>query len=353
MSEQLLENVLQGIAIQGTVNNPSLVATNYYQYLANVLAPQLPKLESVDDSAMVGDGYSRVERNIYPYYFADKPWQISGELNDHISAILMHAGQGGAVVPTTRPGSVKDITSVASNSSVPKYFSLFRHLGGDNFIHGSMFVNNWSIQQEGEARPTFNSDLLGTGMFVDADALAAASFDENAMIVAPEYEHFHGARTVVSATDGVETYNWTSDGSLSSLAIESGNSGLITKRPGDPMSVTGDGRSGAYARLARIGKSTGMIKLKVDLGSSLREFKAMILRRKLTALTIKFLGFGKIGSTSDEFEYEIKSPVSQFTTIDGETDQDFGALSLEIRPLRDPVTKGRFTTRVRTNKTLI
>jgi len=44
---------------------------------------------------------------------------------------------------------------------------------------------------------------------------------------------------------------------------------------------------------------------------------------------------------------------SGFQMIEGETDQDYGALALNIQPLRDAVTKGYYTNRTRTNKTIV
>lgn len=350
----LLDEVVQAIAIQSAGNNPSLVASNYYKYLSNALPSQIPGNESVTDESMVGDGFSRVERNVFNYYWKMKELSISGLLNDHIAAILMNAWQGGAVTTTARTGGSKDISSVMNvSNSIPKLLAIFRKLGGERFIHSTLIPNNFSIQQEGEQQPTFNFDLLNTGHFVDSDALDTATFNESAIVDVPDYEYFHGAATSVIATDGVENYNWTQDGDLMSLSIEGSNGAQVARRPGDSFYVSGDRRSGAIARKYANSKTTGAIKLKVDLKSTLREFKTMIQNKKLTGLTFIFGGFNKIGSTNDYFEFEIKAPSSQFDMIEGDSDQDYGALSLNIRPLRDAVTKGRYTTRVRTNKTLI
>src|SRR4051794_6465741 len=132
MSEFLLENVNQAIAVHGTVNDPSLDGTDYYAFLANVMAPQILSLETVTDEEMVGDGYSRTLRNIRNYYWSSRPWTISGLLSDHIAAILMNAWQGGAVTTTARTSPSKDVAAVQNvSNSTPKLFSLYRHLGGE------------------------------------------------------------------------------------------------------------------------------------------------------------------------------------------------------------------------------
>src|SRR6476620_3083321 len=238
----LLESALQAIAVQSTPNSPSTTGTDYNAFLCNALPPTIPSNETVTDEAMVGDGFSRTRRNTYNYYWNERGLGISGELNDHISAILMKGFLAGAttVTPLT-PVSNKDNSTVqASSSVVPKLFSIYRHLQGEKFIHGNLFPNGFTIAQEGEARPTFNFDLMGSGLFLDDVALAAATFDESAIIPAPNYEYFHGAATIFTATDGTDTYDFTAQGRFISLSIEGGNGGRIARRPGDTFLTAGD-----------------------------------------------------------------------------------------------------------------
>jgi hypothetical protein len=354
MSEILLADVLQAIGICGAPNTPNVDAGNYHAFLANVQPPQLPVFESISDEEMVGDGYSQTIRNLRNTYWSNKPWNVAGLLNDHIASILLNGWQGGTVTTTPRTSPSKDIAAVMNviNSS-PKLFSLFRKLGGEEFLHSTMAPNTFSIAQEGEADPTMNFDLINTGHHLDADELEDEEFDPADILAAPEYEYFHGAATEVTATDGVETYNWTADGSLISLSVEGNRNVDIRRRPGDSFRTVGDHNSGAFARKIRNARPTAGIRLKVDLGASLREYKAMVAKRKLTGLTIVFNGYNKIGVGTDDYEFEIKAPKSQFQMIEGDTDQDFGALSLNIQPLRDSVTKGYYVNRTRTSKTLI
>lgn len=354
MSEFLLDNVRQSVAMHGTPNVPSQDGSDYYDFLANVIAPVIPGLETVTDEEMVGDGFSRTLRDIRNYYWSNKPWAVSGLLNDHISSILMNSWQGGAVTTTPRTSPSKDIAAVQNVvNSNPKLLSLYRKLGGERFINSSFAPNNFSITQEGEGRPAFNFDMLSTGHYLDDIEIDAGIFDEADINAAPEYEYFHGAATEITATDGVETYNWTADGELISLSIEGSNNVDIRRRPGDPFKTAGNHNSGAIARKIRNGKLTGGVRLKVDLDASLRTFKAMVAARKLTGLAIVFNGFNKIGATGDDFEFELKVPRAGFQMIEGDTDQDFGALALNIQPLRDTVSNGYFTNRTRTNKIIV
>lgn len=353
MSE-LLENVLQAIAVHGTPNEPSTDPTDYYAFLARVMAPLIPGLETVTDEEMVGDGYSRTLRKIRNYYWASKPWTVSCLLNDHIAAILMNGWQGGAVTTTNRTAPSKDVAAVQNvSNSTPKLFSLYRHLGGEQFINSTFAPNEWTISQEGEAQPSFEMSLLSTGHFLDEEEINAADFDENDIIPAPDNEEFHGAATSIIATDGVENYNWTADGELISVNLTGSNNVDIRRRAGDPFKTSGDHNSGAIPRKIRNGKLSGGGKIVVDLDDDLKTFKAMLAGRKLTGLTVLFQGFNKIGATTDFFEYEVKVPNGGFRMIEGETDQDYGALALDIQPLRDAVTKGYFTNRTRTNKTIV
>jgi hypothetical protein len=353
MSE-LLDNVRQSIAAQGAVNAPSEDGTDYYDFLANVVAPLIPGLETVTDEEMVGDGFSRTLRDIRNYYWSSRPWTVNGLLNDHIAAIILNGWQGGAVTTTARVSPSKDVAAVQNViNSIPKLFSLYRHLGGERFINSTFMPNNFTIAQEGEARPTFSFDMLSTGHHLDGDEIDDTDFDEADINLAPDYEYFHGAATEVTATDGVEIYNWTADGELISLSATGSNNVDMRRRPGDPFKTAGNHNSGAFPRKVRNGKLSAGIRLLVDLGSSLKEYKAMVQGRKLTGLTIVFNGFDKIGATGDDFEFEIKAPRAGFQLIEGETDQDFGALALNIQPLRDATTKGYYTNRTRTNKTLV
>lgn len=354
MNIALLESVKQAIAIQASVGNPSLTETDYNEFLCNPLPPQLPRNESVTDENMVGDGTSRVVRNVYNYYWAQRNLTISGLLNDHISGILMKGFLAGAttVTPLT-PATVKDISTVQKSNSVsPNFFSIYRHLEGEQFIHGDLFPNAFSITQEGEAMPTFSFDLMGTGLFVFDTPLVG--WDEGQHVDAPNYEYFHGAATEFTATDGTTTYNFTTQGTLISVGIEGNNGGRVARRPGDTFHVPADRNSGAFARNAAMGKATGhVVRVKIDLGSSLPEFKAMVQRKTLTGGKVTFKGLNKVLATVHDYEFEIGFPKARFGMIDGDTDDQYGALSLEITPEKDPVTLGLFTSRIRTDKTLI
>lgn len=348
------DGVIQSIYNCGVVNNPNLDAGNYERFLANVIAPVIPRNERVSDQEMVGDGFSRTIRKLRTKYWTDGTFQINGLLNDHISPILLNAWNGGLVTVTPRTSPSKDIAAVMNIlNSNPKLFSIFRKLGGERFLHSTLGVDTFEIAQEGENDPTANFNLKSTGHFLDADQLDEEEFDSADMTAAPDYEYFNGAWTEVTATDGVQPYNWTEDGSLISLAISGNNKVQTSRRPGDKSRDLTDRNTGSFARKIRngVGPEAG-IRLKVDLGSSLAEFKTMVKAKKLIGLKILFGGYNKISATTDFYEFEAKAPSSEFQLIEGDTDQDFGALALNIQPTRDSVTKGYFTNRVRTNKTL-
>lgn len=353
MNIALLDSVTQAIAIQSSVDDgPSVDETDYIQFLSNPLPPQIPNNESVTDESMVGDGSSRILRNIFNYYWQTRNYPVSGLLNDHIACILIKAFLGGATTTTTTATVVKDYATVQKSTSVtPSLFSIYRHLEGEQFILGDLFPNSFNISQEGEAQPSFNFDLMGTGKFLDTDLLTAASFDESSIVAAPSYEYFHGAATVVTFTDGTTTYNLTEQGRLISLSVEGNNGGRVARRPGDPFFVPADKNSGAFSKNISMGKAQGhLVKFKIDLGEELTEWKAMVQRKTLTGGSIKFVGFNVI-TGSYAYEFEIKFPRARFSMIAGDTDDQYGALSVEIAPERDPVSGGFFTSRVRTNKT--
>lgn len=354
-NQYLLDSVLQGIAVQGSNGSPSTTASDYKAFLSNALPPQIPRSIDVDDTAMVGDGYSRTTRDSRLYYWDEKTMQIGGLLNDHIAGILMKGFLAGTATVTPRTAPSNDIGVVQKVSNVtPLLYSIFRQLGGEYFILGDFFINAFNISQEGEAQPTASFDLLSTGFFRDKDYLDALGtpFNPANVVAAPTYNYFHGAALVFTMTDGVETYNLTADGDLISTSLEGSNNGRTAKRPGDSFQGANN-NTGAFARNSVFGRATGMGRIKVDLKSDLRYFKSKLAQRTLTGATWKWVGFDKIGATTDYYEFEMKIPRAKFGVIDGDTDQDYGALSLEIMPQRDAVTKGLFTARIRTDKTLI
>lgn len=350
----LLDNVIQAIAIQSNIGAPSYVGSNYYGFLSNPLPPQIPQNETIDDSAMVGDGFSRTTRNHYNYYWTEKGLQVAGMLNDHISSILMNAYLAGLRTITNRVTPSKDYLTLQKMTNInPALLSIYRHLEGEKFILGDMFPNAFNISQDGSASPNASFDLLSTGLFRDSDQLTANSFDEAQIVVAPEYEYFHGAATVFTMTDGVTTYDFSAQKQLLSLSVEGSNGGSTARRIGDSFYNASDRNSGAFASKSRLGKTMASAKVKIDLGADLPYFKAMAQRKKLTGGGIKFVGFNNIASSGDAYEYNIDFPVSRFRVVEGDTDQDYGALSLTIDFERDNVTKGLFKHTCRTDKTLI
>lgn len=354
MADFSLETIVQALYLCPSVNLPDMEAARYEQFLANVTAPMMPVLESVSDQEMVGDGFSRTIRNLRTTYWQNGTFNVQGTLNDHIASILLNGWQGGLITSTPRTAPARDITAVMNViNSNPRLFSIYRHLGGEKFLHSSMAPDTFEISQEGEADPTMNFGLRSTGHHLDSDELTAAAFDETNFKPAPEYDYFKGAMTGVVATDGINNYNWGAEGELISLSVTGSNKVDVQRRPGDGLKDIANRYSGSFARKIRNGsKPEVTVKLKVDLRSDLREYKAMVLNKKLTGLTILFNGYDKIGATADYHEFEIKTPKSQFMMIEGDTDQDFGALSLSIQPLRDAVSKGYFTNRTRTEKVL-
>lgn len=348
----LLDAVVQAIALQTSVAaGPSTDPTEYVQFLSNPLPPTLPRNESVTDEAMVGDGTSRFVRNVYNYYWSQKNLTISGLLNDHIACMLFEGFLAGTrTITALTPSTVKERTAIQRPTPVPQLFSIYRHLEGEKFIHADMFPNAFTISQEGEGQPNFSFDLLGTGKFIyDTDL---SSFDEGDIVAAPNYEYFHGAATEFSMTDGTTNYTFTADKRLINVSVEGNNNGRVARRPGDSFLTSSDRNSGAYSNNIAMGKVQGhIVRVKIDLGAALPEFKAMVQRKTLTAGKVTFNGFNKVLGSAHDYEFEINFPKARFSLIDGDTDDQFGAIALEISPEKEPVSNGLFTSRVKTDKT--
>lgn len=354
MADFLSSEVVQSIAYQAAINTQIITGTgeNFQKFLSEANPPQLPANESVDDSNMVGDGFSRTERQLFNYRWLERNFPFQHTLNDHISSILAINWAGGALVetPYASPNEEAKEVTVVQNvaNTTPKLIQIYRHLGAEKFLQLTHAVNNFTISQEGEDRPTASFETLGTGKFL-YDTAIDTELDDAEMLDPPDYNYFHGQATKIVATDDqANSYAFHTEGTLLSLSVEGSNNVSVARRPTGTFLTSGNRNSGSIAGKIRNGRTTGSIRLKIDLGSTLREFKAMVANAILSGLKITFVGFDVIAGTVHDYEWEVEAPKAQFETIEGDSDSDYGALSLVIRPVRDPVTLGRYKFRFKT-----
>jgi hypothetical protein len=356
-----LDTILQGIGKNPdtAINTPYTSEAQIVEFLSEEKPILLPKIGTISDEDQVGDR-QRFGRKLNTTYWQQMAWTETGRLNDHIAAILMIRHLAGAFTPTVII-PVAGLTPATTNyavvqnvyNSVPKLSTIYRQLGPEYFIH-QMGVNRFMTSQEGESEPRFTADLLGTGFFLDEDQLDGLDFDGDTIEAAPDYEYFHGAGTEFTFTDGVTNYNFPANEGLLSHEIESNNNMVIKALPGDTFRTAGVRTSGAIPKRIAHGKQSGVIRCKIYLGNDLNVWKAMVATKKLTGLKVEYNGYNFINANpAHNFEFEIAAPNCQFGDVTGDRDEVYGALSLEIVPFTDAVTGGRFTGRIKTNKTIL
>lgn len=322
----------------------------YRKFLSAVTPAEIPNARRVSDEIMVGDG-SRFTRRLKNYYYDSRDGAESGLLNDDGAATFFLDNLGGAITKTARPtGGAFDYTvwqNVAT--SLPKMRNYLRWLGSEKFIHGDAAINQFDWEQSGSAQPTFNATRRNTGHF---DDLTGGSFDVEDLHEALPMRYFDGKLTTLIFTEGANTYNLANEGRLLSLGGSINQNITVKQLPGDPPIDSANPCRGGYARDIKIGTQTATMRFKAYLGTALTEFKAMFENKELTSVTALFKSCETIGSASDKAEFEIKLPRADFLSIQGDSEDEFSAVSVEIQGMQDTVSKGLVTGRVRTTNNL-
>lgn len=349
MAEFLLSDLQIAMSLlpETAINTPFSLTADFIGVRANALPPHVPQVQTVDNMDMIGGGDEFAD-DVRLYNWLQQPLTLSGKLNAETAAYWLIRALNGTVTDAAVTAATSYDHSVPmqtrAQGRTPKYTTLIMNLGGADVVLASMAVNSFSISQQGTNEPQFSVELIGTGNFRRLRDIAPA-------IVMPyptEHHYFHGAAAVIVLNDGV-VKNLSSLARVRSWSVGIQNNLVVgDRRPGDPFKTAGDVRTGAYVRSLLRGKRTASAQLKLALDENLDELDWLTDDTTLTGLSIKNVG-EPIGATPEKFEVEWKVPNFKVQAITGDSEGDDATLTVNFSPLRDAVSGGLVTARVRNN----
>lgn len=330
------------------INTPYQLTADFIGMRLNPIAPNVPQVQTVDNMDMIGGGDEFAD-DVRLYNWLQNPITITGKCNSETFAHLLLRALMGTITnaPVTAAASFDHSVPMQTRAQgrTPKYTTLIINLGGADIVSASMAVNSITISQQGTNEPQFSCELIGTGMFQRMADISPA-------IVIPyptTHHYFHGAANVIVLNDGV-VKNLSSLGRVRSWSVSLQNNLVVgDRRPGDPFKTPGDVRTGAYLRTLLRGKRTSTAQLKLALDENLDELDWLTNNTSLTNLGIKCVG-EPIGVTPENYEVEWKVPKFKVQTITGDSEGDDATITLNFLPLRDSVSGGLVTARVRNDQ---
>lgn len=351
MSEFLLSDLQVAMSLlpESAINTPYQTSADFVGMRLNSLPPQVPQVQTVDNMDMIGGGDEFAD-DVRLYNWLQQPLTLGGKLNSETAAMwLLRALNGtvtNAAVTALHSYDHSAPMQTRAQGRTPKYTTLIMNLGGADIVLASMAVNSFSISQQGTNEPQFAVEVIGTGKFQRLRDITSPAIT----IPYPVTHHyFHGAAAVLLLNDGV-VKNLSSLGRIRSWSVSLQNNLVVgDRRPGDPFKTSGDVRTGAYVRSLLRGKRTAAAQIKLALDENLAELDYLTNNTTLTNLSIKNVG-EPIPSSAENFEVEWKIPSFKVQTVTGDSEGDDATVTLNFLPLRDAVSGGLVTARVRNDQ---
>lgn len=334
---------------ESAVNTPYQLSADFIGMRLNQVAPWVPQAQTVDDAEMIGAGDEFAD-DVRLYNWLQQPQTLTGKLNTETAANwLLRALMGtvtDAVVTATKSWDHSVPMQTRAQGRTPKYTTLIMNLGGADIVAASMAVNSFQISQQGTNEPQFSVEVIGTGKFQRLRDITSPA------IVVPlpaTHHYFHGAAAVLVLNDGV-VKNLSSLGRIRSWSVNLQNNLVVgDRRPGDPFKTSGNVLTGSYVRSLLRGKRTAGVQIKLSLDENLSELDWLTNNQTLTALSIKNVG-QIIGTSTDSYEVDWKVPRFKLQTLVGDSEGDDATITLNFLPVRDPVSGGLITARVRNDQ---
>lgn len=348
MARQNLRNVKQAISIENLAVNEMLDGDEGNQFRifpSDPIGPVLPSRTPVEDNA-VGDGKAYPKQS-KPYYFDPANYPYAMALNSTMGQRILRMWLGGTIsdVVNALPGTTDQTIQMKEPGTVPMVANIIRSLGGEGFLWGDVWPQTIEISQpEGAGEPRISAQWMNPGRF---EQLADTLIDLADLDAMDSYLRYHGAKTSLIFSDGVDTYDFATEGRLLSV-IFSGNQNVIVDRlPGDDFLDDEAQCQGAIAKNFFIDLQSAEMRVKVYMDETFAQFASWLPNRKLTSVILKFSSCETIGLTTHHSEVEIKFPVGEFN-ITGDTQGNFSAYSFTIKAIEgDPVTDSLVIGRVR------
>lgn len=342
-----LRDVIQAISIENLAANTLLSSDDggaFKIFPSDAIGPVLPTRNTVEDNA-VGDGKAYPKQS-KPYYFNPVNYPYSMALNSTMAQRIFRMWLGGTVGNTvnTVPGTTDQVIQMKDPGAVPMVCNLLRSLGGEGFLHGDCFVQTIEVSQTGSNEPRISSQFMNTGQF---KKLADTSIVLSGIAALDVYYKYHGVKTTLIFSDGVDTYNFASEGRLCEVSFSGNQNVIVDQLPGDGFVDTSHECYGAYSKQFNIDVQDASMRVKVYMDDTFAQFSSWLPHRRLTSVTLLFKTCETIGSTTHVSEIEIKFPVGEFN-LSGDTQGNFSAYGFNIKAIEgDPITNSLVIGRVR------
>lgn len=340
-------DVKQAISTVNTTANALSSAdtgTGFTIFPSDAIPPQIPSRTLVPDNA-VGDGKAYPKQG-KPYYFNPQIIPYSMALNSTMAQRILRMWQGGTIgnVTNTTPGTTDQTIQMKNPGDVPLVANIVRILGGESFLHGDCFVQSFEVTQSGSQEPRISAQFQNPGLFkkIADTSLVAANF-----VAMPAYYKYHGVKTSIIFTDGVNTFDFASTRRLCDVSVRGNQNVIIDQLPGDGFYDASNECYGAVSKEFNIDVQSADMTVKAYMDASFTEFASWLPNRKLTSVTLLFKTCEIIGSTTHNSEIEIKFPVGEFN-LTGDTQGNNSAYTFNITAIEgDPTTDSLVIMRLR------
>jgi hypothetical protein len=284
----------------------------------------------------VGDGKAYPKQS-KPYYFNPINYPYSMALNSTMGQRVLRMWLGGTIGNTARtlPGTTDQLIQMLSPGQPPMVCNLLRKLGGEGNLFGDCYVQTVEIAQQGAGEPRITAQFNNPGHFIK---LANTLIDLADVAPMDSYLKYHGAKTKLTFSDGVDSYDFASEGRLIDVTFSGNQNCVVDQLPGDGFYDPAAECNGAIAKNFFIDLQTAQMTVKVYMDNTFAQFNSWLPNRKLTSVSLVFSSCEIIGLTTDHSEIEIKFPVAQFN-LQGDQQGNFSAYSFTIEAIEgDSVT---------------
>lgn len=355
MARYNIRDIIQAISLYGAgiapgdVVGPNGDETDFTRFLSEANPPVLATRNNVEDNS-VGDG--RVyKKQSKPYWYQPINWPFAAPLNTNMGVRVFLDWLGGTIssVVNTVPGTTDWTIQQKNAGAAPNVFLLIRDLGGESFLHADNFVQTIEIAQQGATEPRISGNFQNSGFISETNVAPVSGITIGSIQMprsTPTYKRFHGAKTSLTFTDGVTSYDFATDGRLIDVSFSGNQNVVVDQLPGDPFVSTTE-CEGAFSRSFFIDVQSASMKAKVFMDATFAEFASWKANKKLTSVKLIFSTCEIIGATTHHFEYEIQFPIAQFN-LEPDQQGNFSAFSFNIEAIEgDPTTGSLVIGRIR------
>lgn len=333
-----IRDITQAISTANTNVNQYLVGDDgalFTKFLSNAIPPVLPTRTPVEDNS-VGDGRAYPKQG-QPYYFNPINLPYSKALNSTLGQRVLRMWLGDTIANTVNavPGTTDQVIQMKNPGEAPMVCNMLRKLGGEYFIFGDCYVQTLEISQQGSGEPQVSAVFNNPGHYFKV----VAPFDvaDVLPLATPELK-YHGAKTSLTFTDGVTSFDYATDGRLIDVSFSGNQNCVVDQLPGDTFADPANECYGAVAKNFFIDVQSAEIRGKVYMDANFAEFASWALNKKLTSVVLKFSSCEIIGLTTHHSEIEIRMPVGEFN-LEGDQQGNFSAYSFTIKGIEgDPGT---------------